>query len=54
MLQGSLLGLVLLNELEKGTSNDTAKFSDDIKFFYLKWSPAKTRQNLIVDLTPEE
>lgn len=32
-MQGSLLGLVLLSELEKRMSNDTAKFSDDIKFF---------------------
>lgn len=33
--QGSLLGLVLLNELEKGVSNDTAKSSDGMKFFLI-------------------
>lgn len=33
VLQASLPGLVLLNEVGKATSNDTAKFADDIKAF---------------------
>lgn len=57
VLRGSLLGLVLLNELEKkkkGTSDDTAKFSDDIKgvVFFSEVKPSKDQKKFNHGLYP--